>query len=194
MELDKSDTKSKIISVAVDMIGRHSDLSITTREIAKRAGVNLAAINYYFRSKDNLFNEVENYFVKTINVIYDELLNFDLNPRERIIMWAHKTMEQLIEFPGILFLLATKLIKDRGKYPGISEMIKNSEASLAPIVKELIRSDDNELVSFKTTQLLSGVITPVLIYHGASKTLLRVNISNEKVRKRYIENLVNSII
>lgn len=194
MEPDKSDTRSKIISVAVDMIGRHSDLSITTREIARKAGVNLAAINYYFGSKDNLFDEVEKYFNKTIKRIYDELLNSDLNPRERVIMWAQKTMEQLIEFPGILFLLATKLIKDRGMHPGIGDMIKNSETSLAPIVKELTRSDDDELISFKIIRLLSGVIAPVLFYHGANKTMPKVNISNEKVRKSYIEELVNSII
>lgn len=53
-ESDSSDTRSKIISVAIDLIGRHSNLNITTREIAKKANVNLAAINYYFRSKENL--------------------------------------------------------------------------------------------------------------------------------------------
>ena len=193
-ELDNSDTRSKIILVAVDMIGRHSNLNITTREIAKKASVNLAAINYYFRSKENLFNEVESYFVEKTSAIYNELLKSNLESREKIIMWARKTMEHLIEFPGILFLLATKLIKEKGRNPGISEMINNFEDSLTPIVIQLLKSDDKELVSFKVTQLLSGVITPVLIYHAANKTPHQSNINNDMVRNKYIDNLVNSVI
>lgn len=194
IEHDGLDTKNKIISTAVDMIGRHSDLNITTREIAKNANVNLAAINYYFRTKENLFNEVESYFVKKTRAIYDELLKSDLGPREKITTWALKTMEHLIEFPGILFLLATKLIKGKGKNPGISKMIDDFENSLTPMVSQLFRSDDEEFISFKVIQLLSGVITPVLIYHVADKTLDKEDIIDDAVRRRYIDNLVNSVI
>lgn len=103
-------------------------------------------------------------------------------------------MEHLIEFPGILFLLATKLIKEKGRNPGISEMIDNFQDSLTPIVMNLLKSNDKERISFKVTQLLSGVITPVLIYHGTNRTAHQININNVTVRNRYINDLVDSVL
>ena len=41
----------------------------TVREIFKVASVNLSAVNYYFRSTNNLLNEVEVYFAEKVQEI-----------------------------------------------------------------------------------------------------------------------------
>lgn len=48
----------KIIGAAVDCIEEFGLEGATNRRIAEKAGVNLAAINYYFRSKDKLIEKV----------------------------------------------------------------------------------------------------------------------------------------
>lgn len=48
----------KIIGAAVDCIEEFGLAGATNRKIAEKAGVNLAAINYYFRSKDKLIDKV----------------------------------------------------------------------------------------------------------------------------------------
>ncbi|NMD43626.1 MAG: helix-turn-helix transcriptional regulator, partial [Firmicutes bacterium] len=42
------------MKTAVEIIGREGNLNVTIREIAERAAVNIAAINYHFSSKENL--------------------------------------------------------------------------------------------------------------------------------------------
>ncbi|MDA8411562.1 MAG: TetR/AcrR family transcriptional regulator [Treponema sp.] len=46
--------RDRILSAAIDLIEREGTDKATTRVIAAAAGVNVAAINYYFRSKDAL--------------------------------------------------------------------------------------------------------------------------------------------
>jgi len=57
-DLNPSDTKLKIIEVATALFADHGFEGASVRDIAKVAGVNLAAINYHFNSKQNLYQEV----------------------------------------------------------------------------------------------------------------------------------------
>jgi len=54
-DIMKTDTKEQLIDVTVKLLlGSKDPESITVRDIASAAGVQLAMINYYFRSKDEL--------------------------------------------------------------------------------------------------------------------------------------------
>lgn len=53
--LDKT-TEEKIKSAARTMFIKKGFAATRTREIAEEAGINLALLNYYFRSKEKLFN------------------------------------------------------------------------------------------------------------------------------------------
>lgn len=54
----KSDsTKEQLINATIQLLSSHRDVSsITAREIVAKANVNLAMINYYFKSKEELIN------------------------------------------------------------------------------------------------------------------------------------------
>ena len=72
---NKTDAKDKIIKAFLDLISEKGNAKVTVREISKRADVNLASINYHFRTTQNLFNEVENYFtdkIFQINKIFED--------------------------------------------------------------------------------------------------------------------------
>lgn len=85
-----NDKKSRILNVVVDLLNKQEDLSLlTVRQIAKMADVNVALINYYFKTKDELIQEavarvMENYTTSlfqvqpgksTINRIIDFVIN-----------------------------------------------------------------------------------------------------------------------
>ena len=80
---NRIDTQDKIISTAIDMIGRQINLDFTIRSIAEKANVNLASVNYYFRSKDNLINEVEKHFVRESRRIYEEITGLGMEPGKK---------------------------------------------------------------------------------------------------------------
>ena len=51
--------KEKIFQAAKELVlAGKTEQQITTRKIAARAGVNLALVNYYYQSKENLLSEV----------------------------------------------------------------------------------------------------------------------------------------
>lgn len=52
------ETKEKIMESASVLFADHGYEGTSVREIAKAAGVNVASVNYYFSSKENLFLEI----------------------------------------------------------------------------------------------------------------------------------------
>lgn len=52
------DTKQKILEVARILFAEQGFEGTSVREIAKRAEVNVASLNYHFTNKENLFNEI----------------------------------------------------------------------------------------------------------------------------------------
>ncbi len=59
------DTKSSLLSTAEKLFTKKGYSSVSTREIAEDAGVNLAAIQYHFGSKSKLFMETVNQMMQS---------------------------------------------------------------------------------------------------------------------------------
>jgi TetR/AcrR family transcriptional regulator, regulator of cefoperazone and chloramphenicol sensitivity len=60
------DSRQRIIDAALDVFSRHGFEGASTRMLAQSAGVNLAAIAYYFGGKEGLYQAVAEYVVATI--------------------------------------------------------------------------------------------------------------------------------
>lgn len=59
MNFNEASTKEKIFQAAMELvIAGKTEHQITTRAIASKAGVNLALVNYYYQSKENLLSQV----------------------------------------------------------------------------------------------------------------------------------------
>lgn len=61
MGQEEKSVKHKIIIATINCIEKQGIHNVTNRSIAKEAGVNSAAINYYFGSKEKLIDETLNY-------------------------------------------------------------------------------------------------------------------------------------
>lgn len=78
-------TKDKIINTTYRLMLNNDDISsITVRMIAAEADVNVALVNYHFKNKENLFNEVINQILirakEFLNLLEDE----KTPPRKRL--------------------------------------------------------------------------------------------------------------
>jgi len=58
--------KDRLINAGIDVFGEHSYEAATTRMIAKKAGVNIAAIPYYFNGKEGLYHAVVEHIVERL--------------------------------------------------------------------------------------------------------------------------------
>ena len=89
----------------IDCIGRDGIQSLTTRKIAKEAGVNSAAINYYFGSKEKLVEKALNQTLNEMSTLPEEILDLkSLDSKERLKMFFLAIMEKHLIYFFILFL------------------------------------------------------------------------------------------
>lgn len=82
------DTRQKILTTVIDHITRSPLEENGVRDLAAKAGVNVAAINYHFGSKDWLFTEAIN---KIVNDNLDNWLAANIN-------MAQPTKKDLLKF------------------------------------------------------------------------------------------------
>lgn len=190
MAEEKNDTRSKIIEAAAEIIGRERNLNLTIREIANRAEVNIASVNYYFGSKDNLLSEVEMLLMEKIRQIYTGLDDDSLSTREKLINWAGNLIKHLIDYPGIIYLIGTRVLERENTCLNI--YLNLLETDLVPLVKELTGIKDESIAGFKVLHLISGIVYPILIFSSDNETA-GIDIGNADTRKRYVRSLIVSI-
>jgi len=102
MPNEDASAQGKIIEAPIECIEREGIQAVTIRKIAKLAGVNSAAINYYFRSKEKLVEEVMRSTVENVFEDWREIINDEnRSVRERLFLLFTDYMEGAIMFPGI---------------------------------------------------------------------------------------------
>ena len=65
--IEKGDTKARILETAEKLFGVSGFESVSLRDITTEAGVNLAAVNYHFQSKDALIDAIIARRIEPIN-------------------------------------------------------------------------------------------------------------------------------
>lgn len=79
------DTREKILMIALDMFGEYGFNGVSTRDISKKADVNISAINYYFNSKEGLYLEVIKYIADLIKVKFQRCVDIINNCKDKSI-------------------------------------------------------------------------------------------------------------
>lgn len=101
-------TEEKIKNAARIVFHKKGFAAARTRDIAEEAGINLALLNYYFRSKEKLFNIVmletfQNFF-ESVFVVFN---NIDTTLDEKIEKFASHYIDLLFREPEIpLFIMS----------------------------------------------------------------------------------------
>jgi TetR/AcrR family transcriptional regulator, regulator of cefoperazone and chloramphenicol sensitivity len=187
------DARERIIKAVLVLIGEKGDINPTVREIAQKANVNLASINYYFRSKKKLLTEVEKYFAEEINQITSVLNDENIKKMERILIWANEMMTQLAEYPGIIWMLASKVINKNSVDKSMKKFINIKNSPLKKLVIEITGNKDDKLASLKAIQIFSGMINPLIMQYGVGKGF-DIDFRDKKIRKRHLDTLIKSIL
>lgn len=100
-------TEQKIRTAASTVFTKKGYAATRTRDIAEEAGINLALLNYYFRSKEKLFElimmeKLSSFFGTIVPVLNDTSLSLD----EKIISVSERYANMLMEHPDLpLFIL-----------------------------------------------------------------------------------------
>lgn len=81
-------TKEKLLQTATELFAKQGIDGVSTRDLAKISGVNLCSINYYFGSKQNLYNAVLDGVIEQISAFASDkqipLQSQNLSPEEEL--------------------------------------------------------------------------------------------------------------
>lgn len=112
--------KDKIIDGTLRLIAKRNTLDITVREIAKEAKVNVAATNYYFSSKEQLFLEVNRLFMENFESAIKILDGDDDNDEAKLEKWLLEIIDYSMHYPGMFNILIEKL---KAEEPSLQDVV-----------------------------------------------------------------------
>jgi len=190
MSKENATSQEKIILAAIDLIEEMGIQGLTIRNIAQKASVNSAAINYYFRSKEKLLDEVLKTTADHAIADWEEIINNDsVPPKQRLEEFLIYLMNGGIKFPGItLSHLYDPLINknyDNLFVVKFNKLMKKLHGLICMIIPDKSEKEINLIL----IQIISAAIMPVLVpemFHDFSG----ISFTDKKVIKKYIDQIL----
>lgn len=196
---DKKHIKEKIIYATIECIEKEGVQNLTNRKIAKEAGVNSAAINYYFGSKEHLIDEVKKITLKNIfedkhweafckldekNLQKDSLQNF-----------LEHILEGVLNYPNITLFHLESLLHYKGNNDSNDPIIYHFNNFLNNFyegIYDTVSDKKQKYLKYLVIQLWSTLIVQGLLpnfFHNFSS----LDLSKNKHRKELIQSLLASL-
>lgn len=187
--------EERIILATVACIENRGIQQVTIRSIAKEAGVNSAAINYYFRSKENLVSHV---MTTTLDHLFEDLeaivADGSLTAKERVSEMLDYLIDGATRYPGITRAhMYQAMSGDTGDSPFAKRMssvlaqLKNGIAGQKTGVDEEAQKLDLLLINLVSAAMLPAIMPS--FFRGFSG----VDFRDSRTRKNYVRSLVNGL-
>lgn len=186
-------TELKIIEAAIECVEVFGLKGATNRRIAEKAGVNLAAINYYFRSKENL---IERVMQTTLHNAFD-WEDFNKLPgdsaKERCVNIFLDLIDGGCKYPGMTRAHFYDLLAE-GNYDSLS--VKKYNEFLAKLVDDVHQRGTSlsiEELRLALSQIASACMLGILaprMHHPS----LGVDLLDEKDRHQFVSEMVNKLL
>lgn len=191
MDLTDLDTRQRIMEVAMKLFAVKGFDGASIREIAKLAEVNVSALNYHFKSKENLRQELMQYvvdnFKKKIEEIPEEAsaADFAVKVHETLMADSANCLNQF------------KLILDSEHHPCLAEPYpKGYQQLMSRLRKELSPEVPEEKVFWATNIIFSYLMhVSVMSSTKVGKTFAQKFFPDKKTSfASYIRELVETLV
>jgi AcrR family transcriptional regulator len=191
----QSDTKLRIIDVATMLFADRGFEGASVREIAKIAEVNLAAINYHFSNKQNLYHAVLRNGLLRLNLEIKDLANEKNRTTTEFAIALYRMMigngARLINNFKVLLndysFPQDLIIKDQAGPPGSEQLLKTLELELG---KQLSSENGQWAVRVLFT-FVSHTALMASTHYGQQQCGL---IFNQKLVEENIKRLVSVLL
>jgi AcrR family transcriptional regulator len=191
MSTEDASVQGKIIEATIECIEREGIQAVTIRKIAKLAGVNSAAINYYFRSKEKLVDEVKRSTLEHVFEDWREILNDESRTvRERVFLLFTDYMEGAIMYPGISKAHMWEPLIDNNYDSPFVKLLNGFLGDLAKKLSLELKRPAKEL-KLVVIHLFSALSMPVLMPDLFREFYDGKTFKEAKVRRALIEHVLH---
>ena len=181
--------EEKILDRALYLMGQNGTTNISVRAIAKEANVNVSAINYYFRSKNEMIQQVKEFYLTNTTGVHSILDNEELSEEERLILFGNEIMEYTLRYPGLTVILKEAVnLKDEDELSrSIFEITQILHQKTERILASIIHKEPASIL-YSRLIFISSIIYPL-----ENKTLIQLGtpiLDTQEQRINYIKHLI----
>ncbi|TGE37398.1 TetR/AcrR family transcriptional regulator [Desulfosporosinus fructosivorans] len=187
-------TKEKIIEAALEIIASEGFQKVTIRKIATMAGVNIAAVNYHFGSKEKVLNEALEHVMIQMKKIFNYLKDEEHSPEVRLEIFIQKYSKILFTYPDPVKNLIHQSIHEHSVSNNFQEYLKFEGIELIKNTIHQLRPEENDSILYMLTmQLLSSLAFPVLLGNRAVD-IFGIELNQTDNQRAYTKLLVKNIL
>ena len=139
-----SQAEEKIKAAAKRVFVQKGFSGCTSREIAKEAGTNVALVNYYFRSKNQLFILIYQSVTEDFLLSMVDVFSSKISLKEKISLLVDREFEFLGKHPEIPMFVINEM--SRNKNDGIEPQIILSKLGATGIFQETIEAQEKGIM------------------------------------------------
>ena len=192
--IDNLTTKEKIIEAALEIIKNEGLQKVTVRKIAAMAGVNIAAINYHFGSKEKVLNEALEHVMIQMKKVFNYMKDEENSPEVRLETFIQKYSKNLFKYPDSIKNLIHQSIHENSVSNNFQEYLKSEGIALIKNTIHQLRPDENDsILHMLTMQLLSSLAFPVLLGNRAAE-IFGIELNQTYNQSMYTKLLINNIL
>ncbi|MGA2141252.1 MAG: TetR/AcrR family transcriptional regulator [Brevinematales bacterium] len=181
--------RDKILNATLACIEKEGLHSVRIRSIAGKAGVNSAAINYYFGSKKKLIDEALALTMKNAIANYDILGEEGKSDIDKIIKFFSHNFDGVIDYPEIVKAWFYTPFTEKTYEPETFEWLKTFFEIISENVKKFHPENDEREIKLAVIQILSVMIVPS-IFPGNLDEFTGLSMKKPETRKAYIDMLI----
>ena len=176
----EASTEQKIKEAARKLFTQKGFAATRTRDIAEEAGINLALLNYYFRSKQKLFDLImEENFRQFLGGISANFTDQTLTMEEKVSKVVNGYIDFLTEFPDLPLFILSEIQGNP------SELAAKLNAEIAParrmFLEQLKEAKQGGKTALDPFQFVANLIGLSVFPFVAKPLLQRVlNVSDEQ--------------
>lgn len=189
----KEKTRERILLTTKRLLNKEGIGSLSVRKIASAADVNVASINYHFRSKNELIFECMKDVIgdleKTVSIFKDTTLSIE----ERIRCYLNNIAKIILKNKAVQISLLKTFHEDIELPELLQQFIARFYSKFKDFLKEYLNSEDDNFLSMIVEQTIAGIWFPIISYKTSSK-IAGIDFKNSETRKAYIDLLVENII
>lgn len=184
--------EERILDRALYLMGKKKSCDISIRAIAKEAHVNVSAINYYFRSKEEMFRMVKEFYIQNSQGVLSLLKNNEYNDEERLLLAANEIMEYALQYPGNMIIYSHSL--NLVDSDATSRTVVDTSQEIGGLIQQTLQSlmsGDEMIKRFKYLIFTSSINYPTESESFAH--LDRAILEDKGSRMNYLEAVIASI-
>ncbi len=186
---NKISIREKIIQTTMNLISKSREIKFTIRDIIKEAGVNVAAVNYYFGSKKKLLEEIYVRFLTKIGDLNLTITEKNLSPQENLFLWFDGLLAYLIHNPGMIHIMRKNFDLDLP----ITEKINKEYLDFLVGNLTLINKNNSQVENKHTAlQLISAIIFPLFYPLDALVEIYDLDLCDISIRQSFITTILSN--